>query len=564
MKSNDNYNPHMHVSNMPAMRKLKGHRGDVYTVLIFQKWVFSAGYDKTIRVWNLVSGQYIRSMTGHTSIIKSLVAIPHKLAIASASWDTTIKIWNIRSGAILATLEGHTNRVKAVVYHQINPLCSYLISGSDDCTLKLWDIESYSELKTYTSHAQPVLCVAVAEKEHRHMFASGSADYSVQLFMLDATLETNQSFMTLGGHQAPVTAVAFSDRSDCSTLYSCSEDMAILLWDCLTGYVLHQLLGHTGPCQSLAVFNYIRTDQLIPTPIEYLISTSLDGSVRIWNTTQCTEEKKLEFSTGYLFCAAVGEDVTGGNKGSTFIVSGDDGLLHMYPRFEESYLDAITQGGRSGRKNRNDVSDKDATSLPTITRGATKTLAVRLPMKQLLLDDTKNNNNTNNFPDSHILSLSSLQKSNPSTKRSARTSSDSLQLVLSSREEQNSDRSLYSRNNESNPKLFGLSSSDVQSSTSTNNMNDYSQNSEWPKTRNQSRIREPRARRPRYSRNSIDSSGALIKPPSRNKKSTKRVKPLPSLQHGKKEFICVTSQYTEPPDSLNGGGLLSCNSFSGV
>ena len=224
------------------------------------------------------TGQYIRSLSGHTSIIRSLTAIPPATSLASASWDNTIKVWNMRSGALLATLDGHTNRIKSVVYHQMTPRQAYLISGSDDCTLKLWDTgQNYAEVRTYTSHSQPVLCVAAAKKDGHSIFASGSADHSVQLFMLEAELESTQSFLMLRGHQAPVTSVVFScpPGDSVSALFSCSEDMSILQWDCETGYVLHELLGHTAPCQSLSVFSHRHTEYLIPTQTEFLLSTSL-------------------------------------------------------------------------------------------------------------------------------------------------------------------------------------------------------------------------------------------------------------------------------------------------
>jgi WD40 repeat protein len=55
--------------------------------------------------------------------------------LASGSWDKTIKIWDTVNGNELKTLEGHTGTVKALAV-----LPDYtLASSSNDKTIKIWE-----------------------------------------------------------------------------------------------------------------------------------------------------------------------------------------------------------------------------------------------------------------------------------------------------------------------------------------------------------------------------------------------------------------------------------------
>ena len=68
--------------------------------------VASASTDKLI-IWNLEIGVCIRISTGHTEWVKSLCQIESGELI-SGSLDKSIKIWNLLSGEGIKTLIGHT------------------------------------------------------------------------------------------------------------------------------------------------------------------------------------------------------------------------------------------------------------------------------------------------------------------------------------------------------------------------------------------------------------------------------------------------------------------------
>ena len=77
----------------------------------------------------------IRTLTGHTSYVYSVVISPDGQMLASGSEDKTIKLWNLKTGDLLRTLTGHEDSVLSVA---ISPDGQTLASGSQDSTIKLW------------------------------------------------------------------------------------------------------------------------------------------------------------------------------------------------------------------------------------------------------------------------------------------------------------------------------------------------------------------------------------------------------------------------------------------
>ncbi|MEI6444338.1 MAG: hypothetical protein WCO29_14715, partial [Nostocales cyanobacterium ELA583] len=68
------------------------------------------------------------------------------LTLASGSDDNTVKLWDVQSGDCVRTLEGHSNWVTSVAWSGDGLT---LASGSDDNTVKLWDVQSGDCIATF-------------------------------------------------------------------------------------------------------------------------------------------------------------------------------------------------------------------------------------------------------------------------------------------------------------------------------------------------------------------------------------------------------------------------------
>src|SRR5207244_3665772 len=69
------------------------------------KWL-AAGADKTVRTWDTTSGQQLSMFEGHTDWVFSVAFSPNGKRLASASADKTVKIWDTASGQETLTLKG--------------------------------------------------------------------------------------------------------------------------------------------------------------------------------------------------------------------------------------------------------------------------------------------------------------------------------------------------------------------------------------------------------------------------------------------------------------------------
>ena len=126
-------------------------------------WIVSGSEDrnedKTLKIWDMASGQELHTLTGHTGWPRSCAVSPDGSWIVSASVDKTLRIWDTASGQELRILTGHTGKVEACA---ISPDGSWIVSASSDNTLKIWDAASGRELRTLTGHTDEVQRCAVS------------------------------------------------------------------------------------------------------------------------------------------------------------------------------------------------------------------------------------------------------------------------------------------------------------------------------------------------------------------------------------------------------------------
>ena len=82
---------------------------------------------------------YALTLKGHTRSVLSVVFNHDGTKIVSGSDDKkTIRVWNVDTGECILTLKGHTDYVRSVEFNHDG---TKIVSGSDDNTIRIWKDE---------------------------------------------------------------------------------------------------------------------------------------------------------------------------------------------------------------------------------------------------------------------------------------------------------------------------------------------------------------------------------------------------------------------------------------
>jgi len=99
------------------------------------QYVVTGSRDKTIRLWDTMSGQCLHTMVGHDNWVRGLAFHPSGKFLLSTSDDKTLKIWDLKLGRCMKTLEAHAHFVTCLAIHPERPL---VVTGSVDQAVKIW------------------------------------------------------------------------------------------------------------------------------------------------------------------------------------------------------------------------------------------------------------------------------------------------------------------------------------------------------------------------------------------------------------------------------------------
>ncbi len=232
-----------------------------------------------------------KKLTGHKHWVNSVAVSPDGKWAVSGSDDKSIKIWDLDSGQCRGTLEGHTNKVNCV---SVTPDGTRIISGSDDETICVWNYGNGHLLKTCMGHQHYVLSITSLPDGKRALSSAAGGDPTIKLWELDS----GQCLKTLKGHTNSITSVAVT--WDGKRAISGSYDKTIKYWDLENGQCLGTLTGHAGCINSV---------QITPDG-RYAISGSDDNTVKLWDLITKTCKGTFEGHKDRIHSVSISPDGT--------------------------------------------------------------------------------------------------------------------------------------------------------------------------------------------------------------------------------------------------------------
>jgi len=149
------------------------------------KILATAGYDTRIGLWDLASGELLRSIEVHTGAIFDLAFSPDGTLLVSASADETAKVWRVSDGERLDTLHQPEGEQFAVTF---SPDGRFIFAGGADNVIRMWRVVSTEKPRInpliHARFAHEDAVVALAISADGKWLASSSDDHTVKLWAL--------------------------------------------------------------------------------------------------------------------------------------------------------------------------------------------------------------------------------------------------------------------------------------------------------------------------------------------------------------------------------------------
>ncbi|MGG6240612.1 AAA-like domain-containing protein [Nodosilinea sp. AN01ver1] len=294
------------------LRTLKGHSAPVHTLAFSPTGdrLLSGSLDKTIGLWT-VEGTLLKTLVHHKAPVKEVAFSPSGQEFVSASWDKTLALWSA-SGTLLTTLEGHSAAVWGVAY---SPDGATIASAGADNQVLLWQPHSpfYQKLQGLSSLALG----AVFSPDGQTLATAGSNQYLTLISTASATVKS------FAAHQAGITRLALHPTQP--WLISASEDTTLKLWD-FEGNLKQIIGGHDAALLGVAWH---------PSGQE-LVASTVTGQLYRWAANGSAIAR-------WSGASAPIWDVAYSPDGAQFATASNDGKLRLWSR-EGDLLHTLEHG----------------------------------------------------------------------------------------------------------------------------------------------------------------------------------------------------------------------------
>uniref|UniRef100_A0A671UGJ6 Kinesin family member 21A n=1 Tax=Sparus aurata TaxID=8175 RepID=A0A671UGJ6_SPAAU len=233
-------------STLQCVHVAEGHSKAVLCVDCTDDLLFTGSKDRTCKVWNLVTGQEIMSLSGHPN---NVVSVRYSSSLVFTVSTTYIKVWDIRDSAkCIRTLTSsgqvnvgdacasNTSRTVTIPAGEnqinqiaLNPSGTVLYAAAGN-SVRVWDLRRFASTGKLIGHLGPVMCLTVDRSgNNQDLVITGSKDHYIKLF--DVTEGSLGSIGPTHNFEPPHYDGIESLVVQGDILFSGSRDNGIKKWD---------------------------------------------------------------------------------------------------------------------------------------------------------------------------------------------------------------------------------------------------------------------------------------------------------------------------------------------
>lgn len=252
----------------------RGHTNGVMCLQFDETVLITGSYDSTVKVWDIETGEELRTLRGHTSGIRCL-QFDETGKLVTGSMDNTTKVWNWRTGQCVRTFQSHTGGVISVHFDK-----QFVASGSMDQTIRVWDSQTKATflLKGHTDWVN-----AVKIDSASRTLLSASDDCTVRLWDLD----TRQCIKSFEGHVGQVQQVLALppefELDEADLMPGDKDDDGSSTASSPVTTQTHHHHGHVSPAASTMTAPFWPHDPERRAPPRYMLTGALDSTIRLWD-----------------------------------------------------------------------------------------------------------------------------------------------------------------------------------------------------------------------------------------------------------------------------------------